>query len=215
MATVRNVNPATSDTRNSLLLRLHDRRDIAAWDQFVTIYGPLVFRLARSKGFQETDAQDIVQEVMLAVSQAIHRWEPDRTQARFRDWLFRISRNLMINFLTRRKHQSLSAGESVAELLMQLPSTVDPDGEATREFDLEYRRELFWLAADKVRAEVRPNTWEAFRLTAIDEVSVASAARQLGMKEGAVLVARCRVLARMRTAVAEFDAPTKYFRKAE
>ncbi len=214
LATVRNVNPATSDTRNSLLLRLHDRRDIAAWDQFVTIYGPLVFRLARSKGFQETDAQDIVQEVMLAVSQAIHRWEPDRTQARFRDWLFRISRNLMINFLTRRKHQSLSAGESIAELLMQLPSTVDPDGEATREFDLEYRRELFWLAADKVRAEVRPNTWEAFRLTAIDEVSVASAARQLGMKEGAVLVARCRVLARMRTAVAEFDAPDEVLSKS-
>jgi RNA polymerase sigma factor (sigma-70 family) len=199
------VNPAISETRNSLLMRLHDQRDIVAWDQFVKIYEPLIFRLAKSKGFQESDAHDIVQEVMIAVSKAIHRWEPDRTKGRFRDWLFRIARNLMINFLTRRKYQPLGASQSFSELL-QLHSVAEQlDNEMTREFDLEYRRELFWLAADKVRRQVRSNTWEAFRLTAIDEHSIASAARQLGMKEGAVLVARCRVLARLRAAVAELE----------
>lgn len=186
-------------------MRLHDQRDIAAWDQFVTIYGPLVFRLARSKGFQDSDAHDIVQEVMLAISKAIHRWDPDRTKGRFRDWLFRIARNMMINFLTRRKFQSLGTGQSISELLQLHPAVIELDCEATREFDLEYRRELFWLAADKVRKDVRPTTWEAFRLTAIEELSVASAARQLGMKEGAVLVARCRVLARLKNAVADLE----------
>jgi RNA polymerase sigma factor (sigma-70 family) len=200
------VNPAISETRNSLLMRLHDRRDIAAWDQFVTIYGPLVFRLARSKGFQDSDAHDIVQEVMIAVSKAIHRWEPDRTKGRFRDWLFRIARNLMINFLTRRKYQPLSNGQSFSELLELHPSAVAFDADVTQEFDLEFRRELFWLAADTVRSQVRQNTWDAFRLTAIEELSVASAARQLGMKDGAVLVARCRVLARLRAVVAELEA---------
>lgn len=199
------MNPAISETRNSLIMRLHDRRDIAAWDQFVAIYGPLILRLARSKGFQDSDAQDIVQEVMLAISKAIHRWEPSSTKGRFRDWLFRIARNMMINFLTRRKHQSLGTGQSFSELLQLHPVAIEPDSEVTREFDLEYRRELFWLAADKVRGNVRPSTWEAFRLTAIEEMSVASAARQLGMKDGAVLVARCRVLARLRNAVAELE----------
>jgi RNA polymerase sigma-70 factor (ECF subfamily) len=163
-------------------MRLHDQRDIAAWDQFVTIYGPLIFRLARSKGFQDSDANDIVQEVMLAISKAIHRWDPDRNKGRFRDWLFRIARNMMINFLTRRKFQQLGNGQSISELLQVHPAVVELDSDATREFDLEYRRELFWVAADKVRKEVRPNTWEAFQLTAIDEMSVSSAARKLGMK---------------------------------
>lgn len=199
------VNPAISDTRNSLLVRLHDRSDIAAWDQFVAIYGPLVFRLARSRGFQDTDAHDVAQEVMIAVSKAIHRWEPDRARGRFRDWLFRIARNLMINFLTRRKYQPLGGSESVSELLQMHPVSGEPDAEVTREFDLEYRRELFWLAADRVRGQVKPTTWEAFRLMAIEEYSVARAARTLGMKEGAVLVARCRVLARLRAAVAELE----------
>lgn len=87
---------------------------------------------------------------------------------------------------------------------------MQPDGskadlDATQEFELEYRRELFWLAADKVRSQVRPNTWEAFHLTSVEDLSVAKAARQLGMKEGAVLVAKCRVLARMRSTVAELE----------
>ncbi len=200
------MNPAISETRNSLLVRLHDRRDIAAWDQFVAIYGPLVFRLARSKGFQDTDAQDVVQEVMIAVSKAIHRWEPDHNKGRFRDWLFRIARNLMINFLTRRKYQPLGGGESISELLQLHAVASEPDAEVTREFDLEYRREMFWLAADKVRGQVKTTTWEAFRLTAIEECSVANVARKLGMKEGAVLVARCRVLARLRAVVAELES---------
>lgn len=199
------MNPAISDTRNSLLLRLPDQHDIAAWDQFVAIYQPLVFRLARSKGFQEADAHDIVQEVMIAVSKAIHRWEPDPAKGRFRDWLFKIARNLMINFLTRRKFQPIGGRECMIELLEMQPSLFSIDAEVNQEFDLEYRRELFWLAADIVRQQVRPLTWEAFKLTAIDDLSIAKAARQLGMKEGAVLVARCRVLARMRQAVVELE----------
>jgi RNA polymerase sigma factor (sigma-70 family) len=204
------VNPAINETRNSLLLRLPNQQDIAAWDQFVAIYQPLVFRLARAKGFQEADAHDIVQEVMVAVSKAIHRWEPDPAKGRFRDWLFRIARNLMINFLTRKKHQSLGSHECVAELLSMHPDSSASDPNATSEFDLEYRRELFWLAADTVRSQVRPNTWEAFRLTAIEDCSIAKAARQLGMKEGAVLVARCRVLARMRFVVAELEVQYEF-----
>lgn len=199
---------AISDTRHSLLLRLPDPHDIAAWDQFVAIYQPLVFRLARSKGFQEADAHDIVQEVLLAVAQAIHRWEPDPAQGRFRDWLFRIARNLMINFLTRRKYQSLAGSACISELIELHPQTSEFDAQATREFELEYRREQFWLAADKVHQQVKPHTWEAFRLTAIEQVSIAEVAQQLNMKQGSVVVARCRVLARLRRAVAELESPT-------
>ena len=202
------MKPALSDTRHSLLLRLPDPHDIAAWDQFVAIYQPLVFRLARSKGFQEADAHDIVQEVLLAVAKAIDRWDPNPAKGRFRDWLFRIARNLMINFLTRRKYQSLAGSECIAELIDLQPQTTEFDTEATREFELEYRREQFWLAAAKVRQKVMSHNWEAFRLTAIEELSIAQVAKQLNMKEGSVLVARCRVLARLRTAVAKLETHT-------
>lgn len=199
------VNPTLSDTRNSLLLRLHDQRDIAAWDQFVAIYEPLVFRLVRSKGFQESDARDIVQEVLIAVAKAIHRWDPHPSKGRFRDWIFRIARNLMINFLTRRKHQALPTIESWSDFFDVNTEPLELDADATQEFDLEYRRQLFWIAADVVRQQVKPNTWEAFRLTAIDNQSVAKTSKQLGMSEGSVLVAKCRVIARLRVEVSKIE----------
>ncbi len=187
-------------------MRLSNRQDIEAWDQFVEIYQPFVFRLVRSKGFQDADANDIVQEVMLAVSKAIHRWEADPAKGRFRDWLFRIARNLMINFLTRRKHQPFRVGPGMlVEFLAQQLERGEPSVEASREFDLEYRRELFLIAAERVSQSVRPKTWDAFRLTSIEQRSIKEVAQDLQMTEGAVLVARCRVLARMRELVRSLE----------
>ena len=200
------MSDSISETRNSLLLRLLDKADVDAWDQFVSIYQPLVFRLARSKGFQDADANDIVQEVLVAVSKAIHRWDQDPTKGRFRDWLYKIARNLMINFLTRRKHMSLGQGGS--DLVRLLNESIDPntdESESSREFDLEYRREMYLIAARQVRADVRPKTWEAFQQTSIECLSIRETADSLGMSEGAVVVARCRVLARLRDVVQRIE----------
>jgi RNA polymerase sigma factor (sigma-70 family) len=206
MGPVTMVGNSLLETRNSLLVRLSNRRDIEAWDQFIEIYQPFVFRLVRSKGFQDADAHDIVQEVMMAVSKAIHRWETDPAKGRFRDWLFCIARNLMINFLTRRRHQSFRAGQGMlVELLDQHLEQGEQFIEASREFDLEYRRELFLMAAERVSQAVRPKTWDAFRLTSIEQRSIKDAAQELQMTEGAVLVARCRVLARMRELVKSLE----------
>ena len=68
---------ATPNTRASLIARLSDSQDVEAWQEFVEIYLPLLYRLARRKGVQHADAEELGQEVLIAVSRAIHRWEPD------------------------------------------------------------------------------------------------------------------------------------------
>lgn len=196
------------DTRNSLILRLPDQRDIEAWDQFVAIYDPLIYRLARSKGFQDADAQEIVQEVMVAVARAVDRWEPDPKLGRFRDWLFRIARNLMIKFMTRKKHRPIGSGDSVvADLLDQQvdPASAKLAEEEAAEFDLAYRRETFRWAAEKVSGQVTPSTWQAFWKTSVEGRSAADVAKELQLTVGAVHIARSRVRGRLRQAVQQLQ----------
>lgn len=193
-------------TRHTLIVKLRDTADAQAWREFLTIYEPLVYRLARHKGLQDADARDLCQEVFRAVARAIDRWEPDPARGTFRGWLFTIARNLMINFLSRRDRHVRGSGDSnILELLDEVPAD-DPNASAT--FDLEYRQRLFRWAADQVKAEFAPKTWQAFWRTAVEARSVAEVATECGMSVGAVYVARSRVLARLRQRIEQLGDDT-------
>ena len=195
--------PSIPDTRASLILRLPDAGDVEAWDEFVEIYQPLIYRLARKQGFQDADAQDLAQEVLVAVARAVDRWESDRKRGRFRDWLFRIARNWMINFLSRPKHRVWGSGDSdVARLLEQ---QCDPASESSEWVDLEYRREVFRRAAERIRMTVTENTWTAFWQTSVLDRPIHEVAVELGMTCGSIYIARSRVMARLRDEVRRFE----------
>src|SRR5579884_2286929 len=81
--------PATSP---SLLLRVCDPQDTAAWSLFVDVYGPLVYRHSRARGLVHEDAEDVTQEVFARVSTAIRTFEYRPEIARFRTWLLTIVR---------------------------------------------------------------------------------------------------------------------------
>jgi RNA polymerase sigma-70 factor (ECF subfamily) len=188
------------ETRESLILRLPDAADAAAWDEFVELYGPLVYRMARRRGLQPADAEDLVQEVLAAVSRCVEQWLQEPQRGRFRAWLLCIARNTAINFLTRPKHQRLGTGGSnVANWL------AEQEDKSHCDFDWEYRREIFRWAAEQVRGTVSESTWSAFWLTTVGGRTIAEAAGQLGMSIGAVYIARSRVMARLRFRAQRFE----------
>jgi RNA polymerase sigma-70 factor (ECF subfamily) len=192
------------DTRPSLLVRLRDARDEEAWAEFISLYGPLVERLVRRRRMQEADARELVQEVLARVARTVERWDPSRERGSFRGWLRRVVRNLTIDFLQDEQRRPRGAGASAVQRRLD----DEPDrslDEATAEYDLEYRRQLLRRAAELVRPSFRPATFQAFWRTCVDGEAIAAVATELAMTEGAVYVARCRVLARLKQQAAALD----------
>ena len=195
--------PSPPETRASLILRLPDAADVAAWDELVAIYGPLVFRLAVRQGLQPADADDLAQEVFAAIARSVSQWldRPDRGS--FRAWLLRIARNTAVNFLTRRCHRPLATGgDEAAEMLAEVPLA---ESDLSSDFDLEYRREVFAWAAGQVRGSVADSTWQAFWLTHVEGLAIGDAAGQLGVSVGSVYVARSRVMNRLQELVKQYE----------
>jgi RNA polymerase sigma-70 factor, ECF subfamily len=187
------------ETRETLIRRLPNAGDVEAWDEFVEIYEPLLFRLARAKGMQRADAEDFVQEVFSNVTKAIGKWVERGDRGSFRVWLLRVAQNLAINFLTRPKYQRWGAGNSdVEQLLKDAPAG---EGESTEMYLLEYRRELFRWAADHVRDRVSEKQWLAFWRTSVEGISIDEVAKGLRMTVGAIYIARSRIAKRIRELV--------------
>ena len=189
--------PEIPETSESLIVRVQDPSNHEAWDQFEQLYRPVIFRIARARGLQHSDALDLVQQVLMSVAAAIGRYEKLEGPVRFRSWLSRITRNAILKALTKRATSGAVGGTG---LLQRLHEVAEVDSETSALIELEYRRKLYVRAAQHVREEVQETTWHAFEMTVVQDVSVTSAARSLGMSEGGVYAARSRVMRRLRDA---------------
>lgn len=190
------------ETRESLLLQLRDPSDRLAWEEFVEIYRPVVYRIAVARGMQHADALDLVQTVFIAIAGSIGRWEKSEPSARFRHWLLRVAKNATINAITRRPPDRAQAGSAAGELLAQC---IAPDPKTASLIEFEYRRELYLRAAEQVRVDIQPDTWKAFEMTAIEGMSNEAAAQELGKSIGVIYAARSRVMKRLSNIVSETE----------
>jgi RNA polymerase sigma factor (sigma-70 family) len=178
-------------THPSLLVRLRDPRDQEAWRTFLSLYGPLIYGFGRKSGLQDADAADLTQIVLQAVSSSIGRLEYDPAQGTFRGWLFGVARNQLGKW---RRSQRQPQGAADTENLQQLAAHPAPENAADW-WEMEYRRQCFLVAAQRVRPQVNEDSWHAFWQTAVEGRAAGAVAEELKLKVGALYTAKSRVLA--------------------
>ena len=188
-------------TRFSLLVRIRSEDDEAAWREFVAIYQPVIYRMARRRGLQDADAQDLTQKVLMSVAGSIESYE-QREETPFRHWLRKVTSNAILKVLTRQPKDQAQGGSTIMQMLGDLPPGDDP---FEREIELERQREIFLRAAAIVRTEVEPESWQVFELSVVDGLPIEEAASRTGKSVGAAYAARGRVMKRLKSAVSDMQ----------
>jgi RNA polymerase sigma factor (sigma-70 family) len=192
-------------TRASLLVRLRDSQDEAAWREFVDLYAPLIYGYVRKQGLQDADAADLSQEVLGAVAGAVNGLDYDPCRGAFRNWLFTVVRRKLSNWRRAQRSRPDCSGHGTGadEFLDQCPAPQAPEAE----WEAQWERRLFAWACEQVCRDVSAVTWQAFWRTFIDGQPGKQVAEDLGLSVAAVYLARRRVLTRLKELVRSVQEP--------
>jgi RNA polymerase sigma-70 factor (ECF subfamily) len=163
--------------------------DQAAWSVFVARYGPRIYGWFREWKLQEADAQDMTQSVLLRLVEKmrVFEYEPGRS---FRGWLRTLTHHAWSDFLAARKSAAVASGDSA---IVEWLQTVEAREDLVARLEEEFDQELLDEAMARVRLRVAPAKWDAFRLMALEGLSGAEVARQLGLKVATAFVIRSKV----------------------
>ena len=162
------------------LMRRANAGDAAAYRRLLEALAP-VLRAAARRGFaragkSDADAEDVVQETLLAIHLKRHTWD---ATAPVGPWVRAIARNKLIDALRRRGSR---IEVPIEDYIDYLPA--EPEGQSGIVRDVERRlHELPERQRDVVRA------------VAVEGVSIAETATRLAVSQGAVRVALHRGLA--------------------
>jgi RNA polymerase sigma-70 factor (ECF subfamily) len=174
-------------TPSSLLQRLRQPDTQGAWERFVDLYTPLIYFWACRAGLQAQDAADLVQDVFVILLEKLPTFVYDRGRS-FRSWLRTVTLNRWRDGL-RRKATAATVGLPAAE-----PAVPDA---AESLWEAEYREFLVGRAAEVMKAEFQPQTWQACWALVVEGKAGAVVAAEQGMSLAAVYAARSRVLRRL------------------
>lgn len=164
------------------LMRSANAGDSVAYHRLLKAITP-VLRAATRRGLARAgqpveQAEDIVQDILIAVHLKRHTWDPT---APFAPWLFAIARNKLIDALRRRGRRIFVNIDDFAETLPGAPQEDTlPAGEVTSHLE-------------QLPARQR----DVLQSIAVDARSIKDTAKKLAMSEGAVRVALHRGLSNL------------------
>jgi RNA polymerase sigma-70 factor (ECF subfamily) len=183
------------ETRQSLLIRAQ-AGEADAWNDLLVLYRPLIISWLNRQGVPPCDLEDLSQEVLLSVVKNLPDYEHSGNRGAFRCWLRTIVCRRTADYWRAIDADTQARGGSGAAAALQ--EIADPDSALNRQWDEEHDRYVVRCLLELVEEEFEPITLKAFRRLALDGVSGAEAAQELGLSMAAVYMAKSRILARIR-----------------
>jgi RNA polymerase sigma-70 factor (ECF subfamily) len=177
------------DTSATLMMRIHkEPADLRAWDEFVQHYRPMIRAWCLTWGSQASDADDIAQEVLVKLLAAMRKFQYDPSRS-FRSWLKTVTQHAWYDLGKTRRHKT----GTLEGLIEAIADSRDALADLETRMEDAFEREILELAMRRIEKRVKPATWQAFQLTAIENRPGAEVAKELQMQVAHVFVAKHRV----------------------
>lgn len=185
-----------NETSLSLLYRLCRSSESESWKRLFELYEPFVRACLRKYDVQDSDADDLVQEVLLAVSKDMSKFEHGGQPGAFRGWIKAILLNRLRCFWSARDRRPQASGDTdIDERLGQLD---DPASEMSQIWNREHDQYVLRQLLALTEPHFAPTTWQAFYRVSIKGKRADVVAEELEVSVNAVFVAKSRVLGRLR-----------------
>jgi RNA polymerase sigma-70 factor (ECF subfamily) len=151
-------------TRATLIQRLKNWQDQASWQDFFETYWKLIYGLARKLGLSEDDAQDVVQETLISVAQAMPSFKYDPKLGSFKSWLRQVIRWRIADHLRKRVPGAVSIqAETETEDSSVLKELPDNTGVSMEQFyEQEWQKNLLDAAIANVKRKLDPKRYQVF-----------------------------------------------------
>lgn len=185
-------------TSVSLLDRLRSQPTSVDWQRLVEVYEPFIRYWLRDPALSD-DRDDLIQDVMTVLVRELPRFRRQRPGA-FRNWLRTVTAHRVSQWWRSRRGKAQAAGGSAA--IRALAELEDPASDSSRLWDAEHDRHVARRLLELLEPEFTPPTWRAFQRQALDGATAARTAEELGLTVNAVLIAKSRVLQRLRAEAA-------------
>jgi RNA polymerase sigma-70 factor (ECF subfamily) len=182
-------------TPRSLLEQLRRQPSETAWKRLVALYTPLIECWLRRYGLPSADVEDLVQEVMAVLVRDLPAFQHNQQPGAFRCWLRTIVVHRVRGYWRSRQTSAQTAGGAGSGLLEEIP---DPASDPDRRWEQEHDQFIIRRALELMQPELTTSTWQAFRRQVLDGVKPAVVAAELGISVNAVVLAKFRVMRRLR-----------------
>jgi RNA polymerase sigma factor (sigma-70 family) len=190
---------SNTDTRVSIIVGAC-RGDPERWREFHAIYRPMLLAFLRKQRLNDSDAEEVVQDIFLKLLDKIQTY--DREKLRFRSWLFAVARNALVDKARRRASYKKAIDGWAAEMLR---STASDSKKLAEAWVKHHREKILAHAIETVRAHTSPKVWSCFEQRLLRGRRAADIAAELEIEPGAVHVNAHRVMKRVREVCQEFD----------
>jgi RNA polymerase sigma-70 factor (ECF subfamily) len=187
------------ETSVSLLERLTGTPTDDDWRRLDELYQPLLRAWMARAGVAASDVEDLVQDVLLVVFREIGGFEW-RGQGAFRAWLRTILAHRVRDHFRGQKYRPTATGDS--DFLRRHDELESPDSALSRLWDREHDEHVAASLLQRVQGDFAPLTWQAFRRHVQEGEPAMQVAEALGLSLNSVLLAKSRVLKRLRQELA-------------